>query len=289
MYVIISFIPAGILAVILEIWRHLNQPNDQRLPIKDKLLRPPGETCRRRAEQLNVKIDEISLWVFGFPITLLICFLSSTGTPAVGSPISGVWLFAFGVAAVVFAVLIWKLGALYRERNYWRESYGAERIVGEQLNQLMCDGCRVFHDFPLTDNWNIDHIIIAPSGVFAVETRARHKGSASASRQAHEVVYDGHTLEYPFQSETGDLDHARKQAGRLAKLLNEALAEAVPVKPVLTLPGWYVINRGAGDVIVLNPRMVDTAVLTPAAPVLTPERIKQIAQFLDRKYHEFEY
>jgi len=288
MYVLISFIPAGIVAAILEIWRHLNQANDQRLPIKDKLLRPPGETSRRKAEHLNEKIDEVSLWVFGFPITLMICYLSSNSTGPLSRPISGVWLVAFGVAAAVFGVLVWKLSSLYRTRNYWRDSFSAERVVGEQINQLMCDGCRVLHDFPLTDDWNIGHIIIAPSGVYAVETRARHKGSASASQQAHEVVYDGKTLEFPFQSETADLEQARAQSERLAKVLQESLAEPIPVKPVLTLPGWYVITRNAGDVMVLNPKMIDAAIITHAAPVLSPERIKQITQVLDRKSRELE-
>src|ERR1700735_3984675 len=128
MYVLISFIPAGIVAAILEIWRHLNQANDQRLPIKDKLLRPPGETSRRKAEHLNEKIDEVSLWVFGFPITLLICYLSSNSTGPLIRSISGVWLFAFGVAAAVFGVLVWKLSSLYRTRNYWRDSFNAERV-----------------------------------------------------------------------------------------------------------------------------------------------------------------
>ncbi|MBU1055794.1 MAG: NERD domain-containing protein [Proteobacteria bacterium] len=35
-------------------------------------------------------------------------------------------------------------------------------------------GYKVYHDFP-AEKFNIDHIIIGPAGVYAVETKARQK------------------------------------------------------------------------------------------------------------------
>ena len=50
-----------------------------------------------------------------------------------------------------------------------------ERLVGETINWLMKDGFDVFHDYPIDPNGksgNIDHIVVGPNGVFAIETKA---------------------------------------------------------------------------------------------------------------------
>ena len=288
LYVILSFVPVGILSLAFEIWHQLRS-GGARQPVKDKLLRPPGESCRWKMEQLNEKIIEVGIWILGFPPTLLICYLSSTGTGAASRPISGVWISAFAVAAAALAVFVWNWIGLVRERNNWRLAFSAERAVGEQLNQLMSEGCRVFHDFPLVGQGNIDHIVVAPSGVHAIETRARRKGNASATRQAHEVMYDGQALEFPFHCDTRDLAQARVQAAQLAQILGDTLHLPILVQPILTLPGWYVIVRGVGDVIVVNPTKLDSVILTHAAPVLTAAQIQDIARVLEQKCRDVEF
>jgi len=289
MYVLLSFVPAGILAGVLEVWRRFSHAEVSHSPANGKLLRPPGETCRRKMEELDDKIDEITIWVLSFPATLLICYVSNTGTTAAARFTPGVWISALLVAAGAVSVFAWKFISLVKERNNWRLGFSGERAVGEQLNRLMCDGCIVFHDFPLTENGNIDHIVVAPSGIFAIETKARCKGSGSPSQSAHEVIYDGQALEFPFHTNTGDLAQARDQAQNLGKFLAETIKGPLPVKPVLTLPGWYVINRGDGDVLVLNPKMIEAAILKPDAPVLSPERIAQISRLLDQKCRDIEF
>ena len=281
MYFILSFVPAGILSLVFEVWSRFSNARGARSPIHDKLLRPPGETCRRKMLELDDKIGELSIWIIGFPATLLLCYLSSSGTTSGARSL--LWILALVFALAVLAVLLGKMVALIKERDNWRLGFSAERAVGEQVNQLMAEGCRVFHDFPLEGNGNIDHIVVAATGVFAIETRAKRKVAASDTQQAHEVIYDGKTLEYPLQSENRDLDVARQLAARLEKFLAPYLSEPVPIQPILTLPGWYVISRALGDVIVVNPRMIDIAILSPSQNPLPPERIREISQLIDEK------
>jgi hypothetical protein len=49
-----------------------------------------------------------------------------------------------------------------------------ERAVGQALEQLRRYGYRVFHDI-LGPNWNIDHVVIGPGGIFTVETKTLSK------------------------------------------------------------------------------------------------------------------
>lgn len=84
--------------------------------------------------------------------------------------------------------------------------------MGEELNQLMLTGCRVFHDVPNDPYGNIDHVLVASSGVYAIETKTRRKKEA-AGKDAHKVTFDGHLLRFgdgPQEHEC--LDQARQQA-----------------------------------------------------------------------------
>jgi hypothetical protein len=53
-----------------------------------------------------------------------------------------------------------------------RIGYDGELATAQELNQLMRHGYYVFHDLQ-AENFNIDHIVIGPAGVFAVETKSR--------------------------------------------------------------------------------------------------------------------
>jgi hypothetical protein len=55
---------------------------------------------------------------------------------------------------------------LIKRRREYRLGFAGERAVAEELNQLMLDGCRVFHDVPMEPYGNIDHVLIAPAGIF---------------------------------------------------------------------------------------------------------------------------
>jgi hypothetical protein len=49
-----------------------------------------------------------------------------------------------------------------------------ERAVGRTLERLVADGYHVFHDI-VGPNWNIDHLMIGPGGIFTIETKTRSK------------------------------------------------------------------------------------------------------------------
>ena len=78
------------------------------------------------------------------------------------------------LVALFETYFIIKLLRLLNRRRKFRLGYEGELAVGQELNQLLREGYEVYHDFP-ADKFNIDHIIIGPAGVYAVETKARQK------------------------------------------------------------------------------------------------------------------
>ncbi len=166
------------------------------------------------------------------------------------------------------------------ERDRLRLGLDGERAVGEELNQLMLRGCRVFHDVP-GERFNIDHVVVGPAGVWAVETKARTK--KGKGKDSARVVYDGRTLGFPTWSETVPLEQAIRQAEWLGKWLTSAVGEPVAVRPALTLPGWYVERTAPDGPAVFNGK-TPAFLADPRGGASLPEvMIQRIAHQLEQR------
>jgi hypothetical protein len=135
-----------------------------------------------------------------------------------------------------------------------------------------------------------ERIIVAPSGVYVVETKARRKRKAQKGKPDHIIIFDGDTLTFPHdeQSRYG-LDQARNNAKWLSGYLSSATGEKVWVEPILTFPGWMINRRTINAAVqVLNPKEIgDFVVSRPAR--LTAQGIRQIVHQLDQKCRDVEF
>lgn len=257
-----------------------------RPPLKFKLLRGPGETLRRRI----AKYDETSLyWVLlaavvpitsGYAVLRLLIWLKPQTAQQV--------YIGVAVAAVVFLVTLylagrWALRGLSRYSGDWL-GYMGEREVAEHLSVLLSCGFRVYHDVPAENGgkkFNLDHVAVGPSGVAVIETKTRRKGRARPGFKDHIVVYDGRQLIWPWGEDQHGLAQARAEAEWLKKWLRERTGIETPVKPILTLPGWYVEAKARGDVTVVTSKLVASAVQGRGPAVLSADQVDLIARQLD--------
>src|SRR5207248_11280153 len=100
----------------------------------------------------------------------------------------------FLFCAIASALVQRKLTPLVKRRAAHRLGFHGERYVAEELNQLMADGFRVFHDVPF-DGFNIDHVLVGPTGVFVVETKTKKKPMVGGKKQ-YRVIFDGERLRF---------------------------------------------------------------------------------------------
>lgn len=153
--------------------------------------------------------------------------------------------------------------------------------MGEELNQLMADGFRVFHDVPF-DDYNIDHVLVGVTGVFAVETKAKRKPVKQGEKK-YRALYDGQTLRFPHGDGSDALNQARRNAKSLEQWLRSATADRVDAEAIVTVPGWYIERTGRGDVAVLAPTEIRKFVMAARRQQLSPEVIQRIAHQLEQK------
>lgn len=138
-------------------------------PIKDPPLRLPGQSLvEERARIWDDKVDPWALMaVFMIALAALewVSFYRNDRFNA--------WLFS-AVAAVALAIAVWKLCRQRPRMRQLRQAIEGEKAVGRFLDRLRERGYSVFHDV-LGANFNIDHVLVGPGGVFTVETKTWSK------------------------------------------------------------------------------------------------------------------
>lgn len=281
------FIPALLAIAGLLAWRCVRKLDKRRSPLTVQWMNLPGESLRKR-----IATDEEKLY-------------EATGTMvAVGPILLSAWLLArlsqagidwgqlrFGTGDMVFVLvlalmmtwLLWKLIRHARRRRQALDGLHAELSVAHCLTPLIAEGAMVFHDFP-ADRYNIDHIVVARSAVFAIETKSRRKpgekGRASAC-----VRYDGRQLIFPKHVETKPIEQADYQANWLDRFLRSAGAEGVRVIPVLALPGWYVERPERRTRVIVNNCTNANFMMSDRFGVPMSESLrKHVAHLLSERY-----
>lgn len=277
----------GVVAVLYPaIWLHKFTRRGKRSPLTGELLRSPGESLRAQIDDLNFDINGLLLLPVLLPLALYAYFITLVHFTKGKISSSVLYLFVI-ILACVLAFLIWKVSKAFSRRNDLRLGLDAEMAVGQELNQLMRQGCAVYHDFP-ADNFNIDHIVIGPNGVFAVETKGRAKPTEKGDKKNWSVVFDGQTLQFPNWTEREYLPQARRQAEWLTKWLSSAVGESVNVRPVLVMPGWWIDQKKPSDVILFNGKNPISWAGTKAKNPLSDAMIQRIAHQIEQKCRDVE-
>ena len=261
-----ALVPAGIIILIRS-----HQTRGKKNPLNFELLRSPGQSLKERIEEINDRISDYLTFMFMGPLAMYAIVVSQYLTSTPPSPV--LLILYLGVALGLSVFFSLKIFKLMRTRTHYRLGYDCELMVGQGLHTLLAEGFRVFHDFP-ADGFNIDHIAIGPTGVFAIETKGRAKSSTVENRN-WEVRYDGRQLAFPGWTETRPITQAVDQAKWLRTWLCQTTGNETPVEPVLAVPGWYIKRTGPGGPRAYNGKSPDF--LAKGAQVLPAERIRAIA------------
>lgn len=274
--ILLILLPLLIGLAALCIWIKYFQHRIGVTPVEEPMLRAPGESQRNRIEELHEDMLLPIMMALILPVGLAFVAWQK------GTPVSDIdlfpWLLPFGMSAMIVGLSGRRLVKIFRELRNRRLGYAGECLVAERLQPLLKTDCLIFHDCPADKHGNIDHIVVTPRAIYAIETKTRRK-KKDDERGDYEsrVFFDGQSLIYPWGREDFGLDQSRRQARWLSELLTKALGEPVPVQPVLALPGWMVERTGRGDVSVVNPKQLPALIREPRTPP-RPAALKRMSQ-----------
>lgn len=164
-----------------------------------------------------------------------------------------------------------------------RQAIRAEQASAQELAASLAGDNRIIHDIQCGD-FNIDHVVVTPAGVFAIETKSRLKPPAGNGKPT--VKYDSQSLDFGSWKETKPVEQAERQARWLANYLRKETGESFVVTAVLALPGWW-IERTAritpAMVQVINPKNSRWLLLPDKkAPVLDSSEIQRAANAVEK-------
>ena len=284
--VILIFGIYAILASVLYLLRKYRQIKGHRSPFTDNFLRSPGESLNRQIMEVNDRITEYMFLVITVPVLFYAVYISSLhfGNSRLSTSIFTVFIIV-GIGVIAF--YLFKLIRMLNLRRSYQLGYEGEIAVGQELNQLMRDGYYVYHDFP-AGKFNIDHIVVGTSGVFAVETKARSKPTSKDRKADAKVNYDGTRLQFPNGMDVKSIEQAKRQGEWLSKWLRSAVGEAVMVRPVVALPGWFVKRVASGGISVINPKNFRSIAKPKDGNFLSEQMISRIVHQLERKCRDVE-
>src|SRR3569833_1919598 len=169
--VIIYLVGMGVGLGALHLWRWRTQRARRQTPRTRDLLRGPGHSLRARIVDLAFDMVAYFSLLPALPLLFYAMYLQRRVEGVSRAEVE----FALALMlVVVIAWMVYKLVQTLTRLRRRRRGLDAERATGQELDQLMREGYRVFHDVP-ANGFNIDQDDDGRNNNKADETKARTK------------------------------------------------------------------------------------------------------------------
>ncbi|HMH58190.1 MAG TPA: nuclease-related domain-containing protein [Galbitalea sp.] len=168
----------------------------------------------------------------------------------------------FGASPLAQNARSWYLGAL------------GEIVVAEKLERLG-EGWHVIDAVPVgAAGSDIDHVVIGPTGVFTINTKAHANKKVWAA--GHALRINGFKQHY--------IRNSQHEAARASKLLTSAVGRPIDVTPLIVMVGISELNYGVRrpEVDVVTSRGI-VRNLRRRRRTLTPDAVAEIADVAGRR------
>jgi len=243
-------------------------------PLKDPRTRYPGQSL---SEQLrDIREDQLAELIVPFLCVAIAAlawwwyFLPNKPNP---------WVITV-IALLASAWSIRRIVVLGKQKGKLRKGLIGEQILGKFLEeQLMPHKYQVIHDLVCKNGeraFNIDHVVIGPTGVFSIETKYWKKPAGPG----HQIFYDGKKILVDGKVPDSDpLIEAVAGAKTVQAILETRTGKRFDVKPIVVFLGWYTTrNPGSAPAWVLNEQAVPTFIKNDFRELSHDDGLLAIAQ-----------
>ena len=177
-----------------------------------------------------------SLWPLGI---CLVCFGAFAAATVLGQRLE-IFGALFAVSAI--AVAFWWRRGLLRVESFFKGARGEEAMAG--MLARLSDDWHVFHDFEAGSH-HVDHVLVGPAGVFAVETK---NWQDPVRLESGELLFGGHVPTHPPIAQataevvpvvcfvSGTFGDGFAQAGKVIVANSEAFMKWLSEQPVVRAP-----------------------------------------------------
>lgn len=254
----------------------LQKQNKHRPPVSSPLRRLPGESVRKELDRILE--DGVAGYVYYALAVWAVILWEFARRWLPGRLHVGILIFFATGISIYCGFRLWRLR---RDIRNLKQADKAERHVSDLLRPLRGKDYVTFDDLmDESAGWksNIDHVVVGPGGVFAIET----KGYSVFGSGRVEIGKDA-LLRLSNREAYGDpLGQARSSARKIFQHLKSCMRQDFFVQPVLVFPGWQIaMPKSESGVVVLNDGTIDEF-FSARERVLTNAQITDICSHLDR-------
>ncbi|MGX7653505.1 nuclease-related domain-containing protein [Shewanella putrefaciens] len=249
------------------------------LPVdREQLTRIPAYGLQKQIHDLQ--LDLMGCVMMGILVVCLPLAANSVNAYITVGKFPWVYALIGSVGATYFGFKTWKL---FSKLTKLRLGHTAEIATANELIGLQALGYQVFHDVQ-ADGFNIDHLVIGKNGVFAIETKGRHKRNKdlrqtngnSSGNKGYQVFYKDGRLNFPSWTETKPIEQAERQSKWVSQWLTKATGTPVSSTPVLVFPGWYVTCQTKPPFPIVNHKQLVGTIPKLKTQDLTKQQVDSI-------------
>jgi Nuclease-related domain len=237
-----------------------------------KFFRFDGQSFREEIERLSEEgLLPFLLFSFAFWIVCAVAWMQKF---AGANPDPRFWTFLSLIVTAYGGFQVFRLRPSFRN---FALPKGTEQRVADVLDQLRWAGFIAFHDLA-NSGLNVDHVVVGPAGIYAIETKTRSGWGTIIHRSDRELIFGARLID------GRPLRQAQNSARAVHRLLKEHLDQGYSVKPLLVFCGAWRIERPPGDlaVDVMTPEQLQDY-FERQQPKLTTKEIARICSHLERR------
>lgn len=255
-----------------------------RQPIgKDQnLLRQPGETLREEIAKLDERLEMELLLGISTPMFIAGLLIASLKWLPPGQFLFPILALITGAYLFSLFYRMWRASRVVIQRRNLKLGLMGERLVADYLDPLKRKGYHIFHDAPAQGAqvaFNLDHVVIGPTGVFLIETKTRTKANVIARDDDYKVSLEVDALRWPSYRDTESVTQTLNSTKWLQSWILQRLGRRVEVIPLLAIPGWLTNETPSGTLRAVNPKRISHHI--SSGPTLDAESVELIARQLD--------
>ena len=202
--------------------------NNKKSPLKKRPLHVAGQSLDEQIQ--NYIVD--CLTIFFMPALLIVVTIIAWLTRAFPSQYFPIVISIITLVVIIYC--IYRIINLVKKINFYKLGRDGERIVAEIFDDLRGQGFVIFHDI-VAGNFNIDHVILTPHGIFTVETKTYSKPP-----KGEIICKDGNIIAGNINLGNKIIVQAESQSKWLKSILKESTGKNYHVMPVIVFPGWFV-------------------------------------------------
>jgi hypothetical protein len=253
-----------------------------------------GSSARERSERMGARrvaalrsrwpivVLAVALaFLFGFylptlSVAVLSAFLKGLASGSEGLDVEIPTVFSLGIGGILASWAAVALVSPTQSEQAWRKGAAGERRVGRVLDSLQASGISTLHDRKLPGSAaNVDHVVIAPTGVFTIETKS-YTGTLEVRAHGTQIWVSG-------RNRSSVLDQARRQAHVVEALLAGTGID-IPIHPVLcfvdtSLPIFS--PKQVGGVAICTVNSLARRIRKFPNPPLSTEAMRSVFETLD--------